>query len=911
VERTTSLEKGESQSKLLKRINKIVKEEKAYLPSSIIDELVLKLAPTPVDDEKLVRIVKKTLQKYELHLIEPNEACGIVAAQSIGEPGTQMSLPWSEKIVLRINGATKLVEIGKFVDGVFEKHGVGSEIFDFPPDLDIAVPSLNDQEKIEFKRVKACSRHQAPAQLLELTLRSGRKIVATPAHSFVIRKDNHVVPIKGENLKLGDRIPVIKNLRVDGKETLELSPYLSKTKYWYGSELKKAAFLGKNYLGGYRKEYQVPVKIDQLRNCLKGSNTNEIGEGLVYPYQTHGVGIPEVLNLDEKLGFLIGAYLSEGNLTAHQVSISNLDGGYLANLRNFAREFGLTFGEYENLRGFSRGNDLRINSTVLADFLKVSCGSGSTEKKVPEFAFDANEEFIGELLSGYFEGDGNVSVSRRVLRASSNSKELIDGLALLLTRLGIFCRKGRNSKQYNLSISYRYAPQFKEKIRFVSLEKKEKLDKLVYLSEKSGGHSYDLIEMVGGYGELFVASAKKLALPSRIVNNFTKKQRIGRNTLGKYLNRFEELSKEKGVDLEAELKILRRMQDADVIWDEIVDLSKVDYQGNWVYDLSVPGLETFSTAEGVITHNTMRTFHYAGVAEINVALGLPRLIEIVDARKEPSTPMMTIYLEGAYRVNPELAQQVANEIEVTKAIDICNLETDLTNLSINIIPIKEMERKQISLGKILGALNKVPKTSSKVAENRIIVTLEESSYKRLQATFKAVLELKVKGINGIKRAVIRREDKEYVIYTEGSNFSEVLKIKGIDRNRTTTNNIQNIYEVLGIEAARNAIIIEAANTLADQGLVVDLRHIMLVADLITYDGNIKAVGRHGISGEKSSVLARAAFEITVNHLLMAGQKGERDPLEGVAENIIVGQPISLGTGAVQLMMDFNKLKKGK
>jgi DNA-directed RNA polymerase subunit A" len=417
--------------------------------------------------------------------------------------------------------------------------------------------------------------------------------------------------------------------------------------------------------------------------------------------------------------------------------------------------------------------------------------------------------------------------------------------------------------------------------------------------------------MVGGYGELFVASAKKLALPSRIVNNFTKKQRIGRNTLGKYLNRFEELSKEKGVDLEAELKILRRMQDADVIWDEIVDLSKVDYQGNWVYDLSVPGLETFSTAEGVITHNTMRTFHYAGVAEINVALGLPRLIEIVDARKEPSTPMMTIYLEGAYRVNPELAQQVANEIEVTKAIDICNLETDLTNLSINIIPIKEMERKQISLGKILGALNKVPKTSSKVAENRIIVTLEESSYKRLQATFKAVLELKVKGINGIKRAVIRREDKEYVIYTEGSNFSEVLKIKGIDRNRTTTNNIQNIYEVLGIEAARNAIIIEAANTLADQGLVVDLRHIMLVADLITYDGNIKAVGRHGISGEKSSVLARAAFEITVNHLLMAGQKGERDPLEGVAENIIVGQPISLGTGAVQLMMDFNKLKKGK
>jgi DNA-directed RNA polymerase subunit A" len=138
-----------------------------------------------------------------------------------------------------------------------------------------------------------------------------------------------------------------------------------------------------------------------------------------------------------------------------------------------------------------------------------------------------------------------------------------------------------------------------------------------------------------------------------------------------------------------------------------------------------------------------------------------------------------------------------------------------------------------------------------------------------------------------------------------------LKIKGVDRTRTTTNNIQNIYEVLGVEAARNAIITEAASTLAEQALIVDQRHIMLVSDLMTYDGTIKAVGRHGISGEKSSVLARAAFEITVNHLLMAGQRGEQDPLDGVAENIIVGQPISLGTGAVQLMLDFNKLAKGK
>jgi len=128
-----------------------------------------------------------------------------------------------------------------------------------------------------------------------------------------------------------------------------------------------------------------------------------------------------------------------------------------------------------------------------------------------------------------------------------------------------------------------------------------------------------------------------------------------------------------------------------------------------------------------------------------------------------------------------------------------------------------------------------------------------------------------------------------------------LEIDHVDRKGTTTNSILEIFEVLGIEAARNAIIHEASRTLEEQGLTVDIRHIMLVADLMTNDGDVKAIGRHGISGRKSSVLARAAFEITSTHLLRAGITGEVDTLEGVVENIIVGQPVTVGTGAVNLV----------
>ncbi len=150
--------------------------------------------------------------------------------------------------------------------------------------------------------------------------------------------------------------------------------------------------------------------------------------------------------------------------------------------------------------------------------------------------------------------------------------------------------------------------------------------------------------------------------------------------------------------------------------------------------------------------------------------------------------------------------------------------------------------------------------------------------------------------------MVKKEGAEYVIYTEGSNLKEVFKIPGVEKKRTKSNDILEIERVLGIEAARGAIISEILDTLNEQGLRVDIRHIMLIASAMTVNGRVRAIGRHGISGEKSSVLARAAFEITVDNLLMAGVSGEYEELDGVVKNVIVGQPIHLGTGMVELAM---------
>ncbi len=314
------------------------------------------------------------------------------------------------------------------------------------------------------------------------------------------------------------------------------------------------------------------------------------------------------------------------------------------------------------------------------------------------------------------------------------------------------------------------------------------------------------------------------------------------------------------------------------------------------------------------TQMTMRTFHFAGVVEMNVTLGLPRLIEIVDARRIPSTPSMTIYLTDSYKNDEDKVRELVKNLENTTIIDVADIITDVGEMNL-IIKIDQRKSKErlVGINDIIESLEKLEKKVkgiiySQIDDENIEIKLQQESFKKLYQIQEQLKITPIKGISKISRAITRKDPKtgEWIVYTQGSNLREVLNIDGVDAKKTTTNDIIEIENVLGIEAARNAVYREAENTLSEQGLEVDKRHLMLVADMMTFSGAVRAVGRQGISGRKSSVLARAAFEITSKHLLKAGLLGEIDPLAGVAENIIVGQPITLGTGAIDLVYKGNK-----
>lgn len=311
------------------------------------------------------------------------------------------------------------------------------------------------------------------------------------------------------------------------------------------------------------------------------------------------------------------------------------------------------------------------------------------------------------------------------------------------------------------------------------------------------------------------------------------------------------------------------------------------------------------------TQMTMRTFHFAGVREMNVTLGLPRLIEIVDARRIPSTPSMTVFLKPEYEKSEDVVMKVVKELENTTIIDVADIITDVNEMTLTIRPDPpRMRERLVVFQDLLDALERMKGITVFKSEEgeSIVIKSQQESFKKLYQIQEQLKVLTIKGIPGIKRAIARIDaaTDSWVIYTQGSNLKEVLELDEIDGGRTYTNDIIEIEKVLGIEAARNAIFLEAQRTLSEQGLEVDQRHLMLVADMMTFGGSVRAVGRTGISGRKSSVLARAAFEITTKHLLRAGLLGEVDPLTGVAENIIVGQPITLGTGAVNLVYKGTK-----
>lgn len=523
-------------------------------------KLIVKERFTKIAFDTLCEIlVLKHMQSW----VQPGEQVGIVAAQSIGEPSTQMSCTNATYITAKC-GENKIYsgQIGEFIDQIIKENskdvvtiGENSVVLDLKNDYYIV--GVSEDEKVSWKRISQVSRHPANGGLVEVHTRSGRKTTATLSHSFLKRDTFGIVPVLGSDLKVGMRIPIAR-------------------------------------------------EIPEIPNPLTEYTHNET-----------------TIKLNKQFGWLCGAYLADGSINGNYVKITKVIPIFEEIITDICTQYGWKFSTRKYDGEYGPGKDNNIRSRDLASFLTETFKTGSFDKEVGALVYHSNKEFIAGLISGYFDGDGNVNVPRQMIRASSRSKKLIQDIARLLGYTGVFAticeEKSVNypgQVQYTLQIIKKHAKLFKERIGLSVPEKSQGIDEIIQYNDRDDKHTlHEQIDKIPELGEVIAQTGKLLKMPgqSRNFGRWAKKDSIGRATLEKYVAQFEQKMAEEEIDHEnreqvnMNMGILKSALYSDVIWDEIMELNYLPDPQEFVYDFTVPGNDSFMVDENILVHNTLNS----------------------------------------------------------------------------------------------------------------------------------------------------------------------------------------------------------------------------------------------------------------------------------------------------------------
>jgi DNA-directed RNA polymerase beta' subunit len=555
-------------------------------------------------------IIVKNMQGWA----QPGELVGIVAAQSIGEPSTQMSCSKSTVIHIKNNsGANFYGTIGEFIDGLLAANksrvvslGNDSVVLDFAASASdpagFQIVGVSQDEQVSWRPVSQISRHPANGGLVKVTTQSGRTTTATLSHSFLRRSREGIVPVLGSELCEGMRIPIARC---------------------------------------------IPETPDAVSRVTYGAETYE---------------------LNKDFGWLCGIYLADGSINGNTVRITKIAPIVEEKLRPMAVKYGWKFSTCLYNGEYGPGKDNLIKSKNLTAFMMENFKAGSYDKRVGAVAFNAPREFIAGLLGGYFDGDGNVNATRQMIRASSRNKALLDDIARLFGYIGIFSTFGEEKSinypgkiQHTLTLTKKYAQLYKDVIGFSLPDKAAALEEIISYEGRDDKHDVkQVMDMIPELGDVVAAVGKALQLPgqSRNYGRWAKKEAIGRETLRKYYAVFmDEFIRQGAADeqIRTDLGIIRSALDADVVWDKIVKLEYLPDPEEYVYDFTVPGNDSFMVDCNVLVHNTLNSVDHDTPIIIakNGVIQTPHIGDFIDARVDDEAnagklqhlPNNQVYLE--------------------------------------------------------------------------------------------------------------------------------------------------------------------------------------------------------------------------------------------------------------------------
>jgi DNA-directed RNA polymerase beta' subunit len=936
----------------------------------------------------LTVLLETITMMYKRAIVAPGEMVGMIAAQSIGEPTTQLTLNSftyeTELLVRDRQGTIQTVQIGDFV----EKYIAMPKRIEYYADQDTTyaelgdyyeIPSCTEDGEIVWKEIEAVTRHPVINEdgsntMLRVTTKEEREVNATKAKSFLKLVDGKIIPVTGDSLKVGDYLPVsTKQLDYIENKELDLRTILPPTEYIYASEIEKAKQVmheyhwwskhsGSTFVLPYsRSDIFVSRVSEKIRNNAK--TKTEFKQDCVYMLQNaqNVCTIPEKIPLDYDFGYLVGAYAAEGCMTKFQCSISNNDTTYFEPIVRLCERWNITTKVFRHENKCQEGwtsQDIRLYCTLLCRILEKLCGKLSHNKFVHDTIVFSNKECILGFLDAYIGGDGTVDKRGKYISMSSVSKRMLVDVQVMLNTLNIYSyiksskkqeSNNRGTKPENIHQMYTlYVTNYQayKLAGLLNIKLQYKQDNLLILLEND--YKYEI-------------NRQYVTVPNEIDGVIHWEPRTDDNC-------------------------------RDVLFDCIKSIEEIPNTTNYAFDLTIKDTKNFVAKNGLGLRDT---FHMAGVSsKSNVTRGVPRIEEILSLSSEPKNPSLTVYLKPEEEMEREKAQRIMYLLEHTKmaelvsSTEICFDPDDLNTMIAEDATTMEQYRafesmvdeclnqvdpdtnekskwilrmemnpevmleKNISMDDVHFTIqntygndisciytdynadklvfrirmNSVLKQNSKgqQAKKAKMNPLDQSDQIYLLKNFQDQLleNIVIRGIKKIGKVILRKikdnvtevngsykKQDIWVLDTIGSNLLDILAIDFIDANRTFSNDIVEIYEVLGIEAARQTIQNELAEVIEFDGTYINYHHLSVLCDRMTFTNKMISIFRHGINNDNIGPIAKASFEETPEMFLKAARHAELDTMRGVSANVMCGQEGLFGTNAFQVVLDLEEMRK--
>lgn len=438
------------------------------------------------------------------------------------------SVTWETPIVIIEDGTPKYTEIGRWIDNHLENKP--SEVQHFTErqmellnlSEGVYIPTTDENGVVSWGAITAVTRHDPGKELYEIKTHGGRSVIVTESKSLLIwnKETKKLVETSTPDIKVGDCVPVTGDLCSPPVvlSSIDVSKYLPKTKFVYGTEFNKAVREMNNAMATRNnkikagwwnehngKTFTLPyTKKSSLQRTVSRSNIDNINDGCVYPYSgvRKDTQLPDTFMLNEENGIFMGLFIAEGNVSNKSVCITNNNERIRTFVKSWFDKHSIQWEESSKVNKIGgTTTTIRGRSCVLSELLTKLVGHGAKNKFIPSEAFIAQDEFIIGLLNGYMSGDGYIS--KKSVNVSSASKRLIEGVAMLCSRIGVFGRmskrqlKSNNLGTKNIQPTYiftirgQWGKVFCDRVKFLEDAKQERASKIVWGVEHRNFETYN------------------------------------------------------------------------------------------------------------------------------------------------------------------------------------------------------------------------------------------------------------------------------------------------------------------------------------------------------------------------------------------------------------------------------------